>query len=303
MDIGIHIYDIATIPHSLRKRKDVRWHVYYPDELKTSAQQTSVRDKLKTKNFIFYGNQEWPQVWATHTVNQIQYSIEVNPTPQCHFTVLNRKPRKNRIDIMNQLNEYKLLDSNYYSWLDTQVGDLPYRSSGQCTFPMRELDNNMEDEFGMWSVPSVAFGNSAASVVIESDAQNLFITEKTFIPLYQKRLPLVFGAPGLYQTLISWGFEFPPQINLQALCSDKDTPKHLRISNFVDEIKNITDNYSPTEMVNMYKPFAEKNKENLIKIALNFPKSYHSWKRKVPRWAKSASHFIRQIEDAPNIGI
>lgn len=303
MDIGIHIYDVDNIPKRLRKDPRPHWHVYYPDEIKTHATVAALQYQLKSKNLTVYGNQEWPHVWATHTVNQLRYSIQVNPTPQCHFTVLNRKPRNHRIDIMNQLDNHQLLQYNYYSWLNTQIGDLPYSSKNHCTFAPNELDNNVEDEDDMWNVPSIAFGDSAASVVIESNENNLFVTEKTFIPLYQMRLPLVYGAPGLYEKLKEWGFEFPKEIDLQALCPSKDVARHLRRQSFADEIRNITHAHSPAELVELYKPYAQKNKQTLIELALNIPQSYYKWKRIVhTKWAKTSEFFMQQVEGPPRIG-
>jgi len=300
--LSIHLYDIENIPKVYKKNKDVRWHIYYADELKTHRQQAAVELQLKNKNVKLYGNQDWQSVWATHTVKQLRYCIQVNPNPSCHFTIMNRKPRNHRVDIMNQLNDVDLLSTNYYSWTDTRVGDLPYNSN-HCTFLAASLDSNMEHENDMWSVPSVAFGDSAASVVIESDEHNLFITEKTFIPLYQQRMPLIYGAPGLYEKLISWGFEFPNQFNLQSLCPDNTIPKNLRRTQFAETVNSITQTYSPRELVEMYAPYAVKNKKTLIKLALDIPKSYSEWKKAIPRWAQTANYFVQQIERSPKIGL
>jgi hypothetical protein len=300
--ISIHLYDIVLIPKVYKKNKNIKWNVFYVDELKSYNLQEKVELQLENKNVKVYSNQDWQSVWATHTVNQLQYSVKVNPDPSCHFTIMNRKPRNHRVDIMNQLNDVDLLSKNYYSWTDTRVGDLPYNSN-HCTFPAASLDSNMEHENDMWSVPSVAFGDSAASVVIESNENELFITEKTFIPLYQQRMPLVYGAPGLYEKLKEYKFEFPKQLRSFLNKLDTDAPTTVRRNQFVQMLESLSQEYSPRELVEMYDTYAVKNKKTLIKLAQDFPNIYSKWKKTIPRWAQTANVFIQQIERSPKIGL
>ena len=244
----------------------------------------------------FTGNQDWPSVWATHTVNSIRYSIEPNTTPSCHYTVLVRKPRPSRVEIMTDLYHSGVLERNYYSW-NNQCFDY----SGSSVIPVSTLDSNMMDEQHMWSPPAVAYADSAASVVLESHDDEIFVTEKTFIPLYQRRLPLTYAAQGFYNRLLGWGFEFPREIDFNW---DTYADPTQRRRAFVDELHRLEHQYTAAQLAAMYAPFAQHNKDTVIALAALRPDSYAQWRSCVKsklQCSQTALHFIEQIEAVPRI--
>lgn len=304
--VGIHLCDLHIIPHKLRRRGDLRWWVYYPDELLTEHTRELVYAALESvdpHHIRCTGNQSWPSVWATHTVNQMRYIIQTNHRPRRHYTLLARKPRPHRASIVDQLLTQGSLNNNYHSWLncDQIEFDNSHLSLDRCV-----LDSVCSDESDMWSPPAAAFADSAISVVLESNEDQLFITEKTFIPLYQGRMPLIYGAPGLYNTLVGWGFEFPREINLENLCMEPVAQQDhtQRRNSFVNELQRITNKYSPADLVEMYAPYALHNQQTLRALAEQIPHSYYQWRSTAKvKWAHSSKLFIEQIQGAPWIKI
>ena len=290
--VGIHYYDLSIIPDTMKNRKDLVWWVYYPDELDCKSTTQDCDAALPGKMLLYTGNQSWPTVWATHTVNNICYSLEPNRTPSKHYTILCRKPRPHRVEIMTALHHSGLLGRNHYTWSDQHYG-----YSGSNVVPTTILDSNMTDETHMWSPPAAAFSDSAASVVLETCEDEIFITEKTFIPLYQRRLPLVYGAAGMYSTLTDWGFEFPQEINFSW---DKQRNVTRRRSKFIKELHRLESLYTPTQLAELYQPYAQRNKETLLALASIRPDCYAQWRDTVQvRWAEGAVEFIKQIETPP----
>ena len=287
--VGIHWCDLPRIPKKLAKRRDLHWWVYYPDELGTDWQLRNCAEYLPHCNFELSGNQLWPSVWATHTVKQMRYSIEPNSSPSKHYTILNRKPRPHRVEIMSALMHTGVLSRNHYSWSAER-----YDYSGSAEIAVCTLDSQMADEADMWCPPALQFADSAASVVLESNDDEIFVTEKTFIPLYQRRLPLVYAAEGFYNRLLGWGFEFPREINFNW---DSISCVHTRRRYFIDELHRLETRYTPVELARLYTPYAQHNRETLFALAELVPDSYVQWRRTVQlRWAETAVLFIRQIE-------
>lgn len=300
--MGIHYCDIPLVPKKLQRRLDLAWWVYYPDELAAPGFGAGV-ESFAGPLHTLTGNQSWPSVWATHTVNQMRYKIAVNRTPRRHYTLLARKPRPHRSEILSRLWHSGSLDRNYYSWLEDDSLQFDHTT---CDVPHNQLDGACTDEAQMWSPPAGAFADSAISVVLESNEDQLFITEKTFIPLYQGRMPLIYGAPGLYNTLLGWGFEFPREVNLEPLLAahNHNYSHAQRRAAFVDELHRLTEQYSPEDLVEMYAPHAAHNIQTLIALAQQIPDSYYQWRSTVQvRWAETARLFIEQIEGTPWIKI
>lgn len=296
--VGIHWCDLAHIPGKWLRRQDLAWTVFYPDEFWSLGQfGDTALGPLAGRGARALANEVWPSVWATHTVNQTRYRIEPNSHASRHWVIMNRKPRPHRVDIMSRFAHSNVLEHSHYSWMPNS-DDYGYSTLGSAV-PVSVLDSHMVDESDMWSVPAAAYADSAAAIVLESSEDTLFVTEKTFMPIFQRRLPLIYAARGHYNMLTAWGFEFPREINYNWDGMHNTADRRCA---FVSEIQRLTERYTPAELAALYRPYAQRNLETLAALAAVRPPEYEQWRKTVPlRWAESARHFIEQIEMTPRI--
>jgi len=154
------------------------------------------------KTYRFITNRHWPLYWAYKTIASTHKQICPNK-PSKLFIYLTGKTRAHRCYFTDQLARVGILEQNYFS-----VNEWPWNEEYTYVYWKNArkvlLDNiNKKDYF---NVP-VQFEDSLFSVVSESRVDSkIFITEKTFIPIYHKRAFIIHGPVGIHKRLRKLGF-------------------------------------------------------------------------------------------------
>lgn len=177
------------------------------------------------------------------------------------FVCYNRKPRKHRIELIEKMNQYKLLDLGLYT-----LGKTHSLYSGSLHSNLQNTLGEAPNE-GNWGMDVEEFGiahdihtlgsldiwqNHFINIISETEFNpwdNMFITEKTWKPILGLRPFIINGQPQIYKYLKKEGFKvfnhYWPTIDLE---NSTDITVH---ENICEIIKFLT-KFSKKELMSMY---------------------------------------------------
>ena len=161
----------------------------------------------------------WPTYFSNyvihHGIETGVYPYEHNNKITKHFISLNGRAHPWRCMFIDYMYKYDLFDAGYVSWHNSENWDYNYKFKWWTPEKINFDKNWLENTDGYLDIlkpPEEQFKDSLFSVISESSMRCIFITEKTYIPIYHKRPFLIFGAPKIHEYLKSLGFKMFDEI-------------------------------------------------------------------------------------------
>jgi hypothetical protein len=188
------------------------------------------------------------------------------------FISLNRSPHPHRCFFIDMLAKYNLIDTGIVTW--HEYGHNPtynfefWKNRSIKTLPNDSVsDSDNGERFKLYKPPS-EFSNSLFSLVCESTPHLLFVTEKTFMPIYHKRPFLIAGAKNFHAHLKGMGFKLFDEV-IDYSFDSLDTYED-RVNALMEQVKVLC-NHNPNKLLNTLKPKLSHNMQNLLNILKNRP--------------------------------
>lgn len=191
------------------------------------------------KNFLSY-----PTYFANVVVN---HAMDTQRKPLGHtkikklFTSMNGRAHPWRCEFIDHMYKYNLFDHGYISWHELdKVDDYVYEFKWWTPTTM-SFDAQWNGDDGMCDIykPPNEFQTSLFSLISESNTECLFYTEKTFLPILNKRPFFIYGAPHANTYIKNYGFEiFDDIIDYSFDSIDDDT---LRCEGYFEQVKKLTE--------------------------------------------------------------
>lgn len=171
-----------------------------------------------------------------------------------HFVSLNSYAHRHRMEMMDILAMYDLIDSNAISWRNL----LPYPYKYQFwQDKVLQLTDNFNNDNSWYDLPK-EYSESFCQLVVESDPENaLFVTEKTVTPLLLGKPFLVASCPKFHKFLESLGYQLYTEIFDYSF--DDEPNQTIRFCMIADNLRKIS-----TVPLNELKHLREKIKDKLI---------------------------------------
>jgi len=182
---------IVTGAHDFFVKRPV-WNIdlhYYPEHTMT-RQYYNIFDKDR---LIAHGMTKEQRVISN--IENIDYKY--------HFICLNRRAHYHRMEMLDLLQKYNLLEKNAISWLNEAPFGYQYK---YWTPKIMTLTDNYIEDLDQ-SVFPTEYYNSFAQLVIESSTEALIVTDKTAAALIIGKPFIVASCPFFHKHLQSMGFE------------------------------------------------------------------------------------------------
>lgn len=230
----------------------------------------------------------FPLYFLYHTFYEYSSRYSNRPnieySPGAHFTCYNRNPRAHRLILLHYLNEEKVLDSNYYSYIYTNYNRELYELMYTFDFTQIKIkENNLEEKSDVdtnyYSLHS-SYLNSAFQLVTETSDDIIFLTEKTFYPILTKKPFIIFGAPYTNKVLEKFGFKLYTDVFDYSFDEVLNTEERAKLIS--KEVHRVCKEYSPTALYDKLQVTAEHNYKTALDILNNkkyIPKKFLEWER------------------------
>lgn len=155
----------------------------------------------------------WETFFAYQTVER---SLSENKMPlgynniiNKHFVSLNGRAHPHRCMFLDHMYNANLFKHGYVSFHNFENWEYPYEFKYWDPVPLK-FDTRFENHpNGMVDhmQPPLEFKDALFSVICESSVDVQFLTEKTYIPIWNRRPVLIYGHPRANEYLKSLGFE------------------------------------------------------------------------------------------------
>lgn len=212
----------------------------------------------------------WEMFFAHATVMDAVHTGVVTPplghtNIKKHFITLNRKAHPHRCLFIDMLHKHNLQDFGFVTWHDYQGNFYNYEFKHWQPTKLKieeGMDVTNDDDFKLFKPPA-QFQESLFSVICESTEDIIFVTEKTFMPIYHKRPFLIFGAKNTHSFLKKYNFRLFDEIIDYSFDSVDDTA--VRYNMTMVELKKICD-MDPYYLLDLLMPKIEHNYKNMLTI-------------------------------------
>lgn len=203
-----HAYNFNILQQTIRSVKQNKIYLWQPGELlipNIDPKEVADFGHSIGKQVITILNKDFYYFWAYKTVYHSGEPIGHNYNVRKCFTSLNGKKRYYRSHFVDTMAKYKLQYNNYIS--------MNLWNWNNDDYPFQYIENKpmILDGIGKsdyWNLPISQLKDSMFSVVSESGiTKEDFITEKTWLPIFNKRPFVIFGPIGIHAKLKSIGFE------------------------------------------------------------------------------------------------
>ena len=151
----------------------------------------------------------WPTHWANHVYIMINHSPKliddtnlVDSNVNKLYMCLNNRRKLHRCELIDALHSAKLLELGAVSWHNGNENHYQYHWKSWTPEILRLDANHVK-----WSAFPEEASTTLLSVIGESTIDVVFITEKTWLNIFQARPFLVIGAKGFHATLEKFGFQ------------------------------------------------------------------------------------------------
>lgn len=193
-------------------------------------------------------------------------SLPVHREIKKHFISLNRKAHPHRCLFIDLLHKHELQQHGIITWHNQDHPDPPYEFNYWEPSLLKIEENiDLSGEFDMHTPPS-QFQETLFSVVCESTPDFIFLTEKTFIPIFNKRPFLIFGAKHINAYLKELKFELFDEIIDYSFDGVDDISERFDLG--MVELKKICE-LDPNKLLKLLKPKIDHNYKNLLNITRN----------------------------------
>jgi len=254
------------------------------DLLLNACPGTDHIDKLSQNNFTilfggadqsFYNNGTfknikvflWPTYWATYTWVNLQTKDVTYNNIDALYLNMNGKARWHRCYLMDELCKHELLKHGKCTWHERYTSpNHPDNYKWEYWKPKMLLLNNYNDDRGQWHLPE-QYKSTLFSLVAETTVKEIFITEKTWIPLLTGKPLLVLGGKGFHEKLKQMGFKLYDEL----FDYDFDNKENLtdRVEGIISNIKNLC-NQDYNALRVKINDKATYNKQHAINIAKDY---------------------------------
>lgn len=208
IDMKTHPYDFDVLKTTLQNASQDKVYLWQPGEIKIPNIDPDAVAKFGNsigKKVVTILNNDFYYFWAYKTVYHSKEPIGHNYNVRKCFTSLNGKKRYYRSCFVDTMAKYKLQFNNYISMNLWNWSNDDYPFEYLKNEPMI-LDGISKSDY--WNLPVTELKDSMFSVVSESGICDTdFITEKTWLPIYNKRPFIIFGPVGIHSKLKKMGFE------------------------------------------------------------------------------------------------
>ena len=232
-----------------------------------------------TMFFLYYTFAMYQHRYQTPTI--LTYN------PKYHFTSYNRLARPHRLYILQLMKDYGLLENNIYSCFSKEFNlhEFNWFTNGYFNFINFNVPLNFPDPVdvingGQYCEVFPSYLESAFQQVTESLSDGIFLTEKTFLPILNRKPFITYGAKNINNVLTNFGFKLYDEIFDYTF--DSIDNNVIRAQEHVKEIKRVCDNYTPIEIHDALKDTVEYNYNVAIDILKNkrfIPDIFFKWEK------------------------
>lgn len=233
---------------------------------------TVVDKELNPKYYL--NNAENIYSWSTYfNTHVIAHSLTTSLMPfnhyddiTKHFCSLNGRAHPYRCRFIDHMYKNNLFKHGYISWHNAENWNTDefykFRWWTPETLSCDPVYDNAEF-IDIFTPPIKAFKDSLFSIVSESNPDYLFITEKTYVPIYHQRPFLIFGAPYTHEYLKSLGFKMFDEVIDYSF--DKELDEEIRCEMFMKQVKRIC-KYDIKKLKELLDPIVMHNFRNAFRI-------------------------------------
>ena len=191
----------------------------------TYADATIFNEYMKSKNVEVYRvvgavpNKQWNPTyrmsydknvygWSTYFAHAVVLeAIEAGRPSVGHGTIkksfisLNRRAHPHRCMFIDILHKHGLQHHGVITWHNYETPEYNYEFKHWAPVNLKITElNDVTNDFKLLTPPP-QFSETLFSVVSESDPSLIFLTEKTFMPIFHKRPFIIFGAKNIHKYL------------------------------------------------------------------------------------------------------
>lgn len=150
------------------------------------------------------------------------------------FVSLNNLAHEHRVLTMDQLARYDLIKSGYISWLNRDNYDVHFDfwKEEKLVLDLPEVEG-----MGMYDSQPEQYFQTPINLVVESNPAVNFLTEKTFLAIMARKIPLVISSQGINRALERLGFRL--YYELFDYTFDNHSDLNTRINLAVKELKKL----------------------------------------------------------------
>jgi hypothetical protein len=216
----------------------------------------------------------WLDFVYTHKEKFLQFDPYDLKSPLKQYMCLNRKPHSHRVMLFQSLQNANLLEYGHVSIGGDFVVKLPLDITNE------EGDHAVNSDVGGITNDITSLGHKDnwnshfLNVVTETtDYTDVFITEKTFKPIFGRRPFIILGDKNTYSVLKEWGFDtfddlfgtgYKRMYTEDRICWIMEVIESLKKENDLDKL-----------LISL-KPRLEKNYQNLLRVAEINRKKLHN---------------------------
>jgi hypothetical protein len=235
----------------------------------------AVLDSKLSPNYFLNSVPEVTGSWPTFFANFVlRHSFENQVRPfghnkeiTKHFTSLNGRAHPWRCMFIDYMYKENLFQHGFISWHNTEEWsyqyDFKWWTPERMEFDQKWIEAKKFHSFLNIFIPPEEFKDSLFSIISESHPRALFITEKTYVPIYHQRPFLISGAPYTHRYLKKMGFKLFDEVIDYSF--DKELDDEKRCEMFMKEVAKLCQ-YDITELQNKLQKKVLYNFNNLLNI-------------------------------------
>lgn len=212
----------------------------------------------------------WPTYFLSFTHQSMLSNNLIFDFPSKPFKYpimsLNNRPHRHRCMMMDLFAKYKLIEGNAISW-HTDVEDTGNYIWKHWDNPHKlHLSDNFSTQLSSYPMPS-EWKESFLHVISECSVRNAYISEKTWMPILDKKLFITHSKSGFYKNLKNLGFELYDELFDYSFDSILDDDE--RCEAVIVQAMNLISKGNFTEVYAQMKDKIEHNSNHALKLSTN----------------------------------
>tara|TARA_R110000868_G_scaffold102091_1_gene281104 strand:- start:42386 stop:43483 length:1098 start_codon:yes stop_codon:yes gene_type:complete len=180
------------------------------------------------------------------------------------FTSLNNRGHDFRLRFLDHMSKHGLMDKGFVSFHnDSQSLNFHNYKFRWWKPRLTRLDKTFNSINGNYLIPPLQWKNSLWSVVSESNTETVFVTEKTYLPIWHKRPFITYSAPYYYRYLKELGFKLYD--SMVDYSFDEIDDDDMRCDMMMRQVKKIT-TLNHQKVLKKLQPTIEYNFRHMCKL-------------------------------------